>query len=218
MIERSSRRRLCESTLRKRLGNLVVTAAGAQRDFFLYLLTSLVALLLWSPIALAHGGGTPRLTDVPAGPYRLYAWTQPEPLRAGEVHVTIGVTLADSQAATTAGGDLVQPVTDATVTLRFIPPSNHESAAIERVATVGGVGAVYYEADASLLTAGTWQFIIDVQGDAGAGQAEFTEVLLPMRSVNWTLLGAGGGAFVLLIVLIALWNRRQPAAVAKEIA
>lgn len=168
-------------------------------------------LFLWPQVSFAHGGGTPRLTDEPAGPYRIYAWTQPEPLRAGEIHITIGLTLAEHQAAATTDGELVQPVTDATVTLRFLSLEN-ENIALDRTATLGGVGAVYYEADASLPTAGKWRFIIDVQGEAGAGSAEFTEELLPIRTVNWTLIGAGSGLFVLLIVLIGLWNRRRDVA------
>ena len=42
---------------------------------------------------LAHGGGTSQLSNAEAGPYRVFAWTTPEPWRAGEVHVTVAVTL-----------------------------------------------------------------------------------------------------------------------------
>lgn len=166
-----------------------------------------MALLLWPTVGLAHGGGTPRLTDEVAGPYRIYAWTQPEPLRVGEIHVTVGVTPAESQAGVTTSGDLVQPVTDATVTLHFLSVADETS--ITKVATAGGVGAVYYEADASLQTAGTWRFIVEVEGDAGQGRAEFTEDLLPAHTVNWTLLASGAGLFVLLIAFIGVWNRRR---------
>lgn len=166
-----------------------------------------MAFLCWPAIGLAHGGGTPRLTDEVAGPYRIYAWTQPEPLRVGEIHVTIGVTPAEDQAGVTTNGDLVQPVTDATVTLHFLSVTDETS--LTKVATVGGVGAVYYEADASLQTTGAWRFMIEVEGDAGRGQAEFIEELLPAHTVNWTLLISGAGLFVLLIAFIGVWNRRR---------
>jgi len=178
----------------------------------LFVATICMIVIVWPQISLAHGGGTPRITDEPAGPYRVYAWTQPEPLRAGEIHVTIGVTAADTENAIASDGELVQPVTDAAVTLRLHSLEN-VNIAFARTATVGGVGAVYYEADARLPTAGQWRFIIDVQGDAGAGTVEFTEELLPIRRVNWRLLGAGGGAFLLLIVLIGMWNRQQDATI-----
>ncbi|MCB0109510.1 MAG: hypothetical protein KDE53_26490 [Caldilineaceae bacterium] len=171
-------------------------------------MTSLTLALVFSLFSLAHGGGTPRLTDAPAGPYRLYAWTQPEPLRAGEIHVTIGVTAASGDGALTGGGDLVQPITDATVTVHFISLAG-TTAPIVNVATLGGVGAVYYEADANLPTAEAWRFLVEVQGPDGGGTVEFIQELLPARTVNWLLLGAGGALFVALIVLAGLRNRRQ---------
>jgi hypothetical protein len=174
----------------------------------LRLVCAFLLFMLMPRLAAAHGGGTPRLTDVVAGPYRLFAWTQPEPLRAGDVHVTIGVTLAGEADAAPAADLLTQPVTDATVTMRFVAVDG-QSETIERAAVLGGVGAVYYEADASLPTAGPWRFMIEVRGPAGEGRAEFTEEVLAARTVNGTLLAAGGVLFVLLIALIGLWNRRQ---------
>ncbi len=172
-------------------------------------LLALCTLFIFLPrLASAHGGGTPRLTDAPAGPYRIFVWTQPEPLRAGEVHVTIGVTLADQPTADAATTAVTQPVTDATVTLRFVAVDGSTEALV-RKATLGGVGAVYYEADASLLTAGAWRFMIEVSGPAGDGAAEFTEELLSARTVNWRLIAGGGVLFVLLIALLGVWNRRQ---------
>lgn len=155
----------------------------------------------------AHGGGTPRLTNVPAGPYRLFVWSQPEPLRVGEVHLTIGLT-TDAESAAEQNDVLVAPVTDATVTMRMVAVDRPDEV-IETTAGVGGLGAVYYETDASLPTPGEWRFIIDIQGDAGAGMVEFREVLLPARTVNVPLLVGGALMLLLLIGLVGVWNRRQ---------
>jgi len=156
----------------------------------------------------AHGGGTPRLIDVEAGPYRLFAWTQPEPIRADEVHVSIGVVLNDASATESTGDLLTKPVTDATITVHFTALDG-ESDPLIVDAILGGVGTVYYEADTILPTAGSWRFTIEVSGSAGEGRAEFVEEVLPARTVNMTLLASGGVLFVLLIVLVGLWNRRQ---------
>jgi hypothetical protein len=158
----------------------------------------------------AHGGGTPRLIDVAAGPYRIFAWTLPEPMRVGEVHVTIGLT-ANGASAVGATDQLVQPVTDATVLVHFVPVAG-DVAPIVRTATLSGVGAVYYEADASLPTAEEWRVMIEVQGAAGTATAEFAEVLLPARTVNRSLLIAGSVAFLFLIAFIGIWNRQRAAA------
>ncbi|MEZ4620844.1 MAG: hypothetical protein R2867_35780 [Caldilineaceae bacterium] len=81
---------------------------------------------------LAHGGGTPRLTDVAAGPYRVFTWTQPEPLRVGEVHLTIGLTHDAAHAITATDSAMTQPVTDAAVIVRFTPRDG-SMAPIEKV-------------------------------------------------------------------------------------
>ncbi len=191
--------------------------APIQRRWLLLCLLSLCVFFVFMPRwASAHGGGTPRLTDVAVGPYRLFVWTQPEPLRAGEVHVTIGLTRADQSGTASATASGTQPVTDATVVVRFVAVDG-ATEALERSATLGGVGAVYYETDASLPTAGAWRFIIEVRGAAGVGAAEFTEELLLPRTVNWSLIAGGALLFVLLVALIGLWNRRQGATVAREL-
>lgn len=186
------------------------------RPGLLGLIIAIIMLGICFPAgALAHGGGTPRLTDTPIGPYRIFVWSQPEPLRAGEVHLTIGLTSGSSpngdetaDATAADSGMLVAPVTDATVTVRMEAVADPTSL-VETTATVGGLGAVYYETDASLLTAGEWRFTIDVSGGAGQGTVTFSEELLPMRTVNIPLLVGGAALFVALIGLVGVWNRRQ---------
>src|SRR5690606_22554607 len=58
----------------------------------------------------AHGTGTPRVMNQPAGPYLLSAWTDPNPLRVDETHVVVGVTDPDTRAPV---------VSDVVVTVRM---------------------------------------------------------------------------------------------------
>ncbi len=152
----------------------------------------------------AHNGGTAQLTSVLSGPFRLYAWTQPDPMRAGEIHISVGVT----DAILPAASGLEQPVADAVVAVTLLPidpPGEPITVATEPWT----LSAVYFEADATLPTAGLWRFMINVTSPAGQGQAAFELTVLPARAINGLLVAGGGVTFVLLLLLIGLRNRRQ---------
>lgn len=165
----------------------------------------LLVLWLWVPSTMqAHNGGTSQLASVLSGPFRLYAWTQPDPMRAGEIHLSVGVTDATLPSAT----GLEQPVADAVVTVTLTPldpPGEPITVATEPWT----LSAVYFEADATLPTAGLWRFTINVTSPAGQGQAEFALAVLAARTLNGPLLGWAGLAFVLLLLLVGWRNRRQ---------
>ncbi|MCE7980953.1 MAG: hypothetical protein DYG89_07150 [Caldilinea sp. CFX5] len=159
--------------------------------------------LLTAPLA-AHGGGVPRLTDEVVGPYRVFAWTQPDPLRVGDIHLSIGVVAA----AKNAGG-LDEAVTDATVTV-YLAPTTGEMAPIQVAALLQEqLGSYYYEADATLPTTGEWRFTIEVSGTAGNGSVAFVSEVLAARQINWYLIVAAGLLLIALLGLIGLWNRMQ---------
>ena len=79
----------------------------------------------------AHGGGTPRLTAEPVGPYSLFAWTEPEPMRAGDVHVTLAVTTpppADAVVNNDVVNNLLeQPIDGAEAVVTFRPATSAAS-------------------------------------------------------------------------------------------
>lgn len=159
--------------------------------------------LLTAPL-YAHGGGVPRLTDEVAGPYRIFAWTQPDPLRVGEIHLSIGVVTAAKNAA-----GLDEAVTDATVTV-YLAPTTGEIAPIQVVAVrQEQLGSYYYEADATLPTTGEWRFTIEVSGASGKGSAAFVSAVLAARQINWYLIVTAGLLLVGLLGLIGVWNRMQ---------
>ena len=177
---------------------------GASRTRLLLPIVLLVALVMVPSTMQAHNGGTPQLTSVLSGPFRLYAWTQPDPMRAGEIHISVGVTDATLPTAT----GLEQPVADAVVTVTLTPvePPGEPITVATQPWTLS---AVYFEADATLPTAGLWRFTINVTSPAGQGQAEFALEVLAARALNGPLLGGAGLAFVLFLLLVGWRNRRQ---------
>jgi hypothetical protein len=136
----------------------------------------------------AHGGGTPRVVDEPVGPYRLYVWTRPEPIRVGTAHFTVGVFTRE------AGSDQDEPVLDASVELAL-------------VATEGGQGwegeasreesanKLYYEADVTIPVEGEWQATVIVSGPAGSGRTGF-DLVATAPGISW--LPVGGAAVALV--------------------
>lgn len=173
-------------------------------------------LLLLSPAPTrGHGGGTPRLTAAGAGPYRVYAWTEPEPWRVGEVHLSVAVTLPADQAqgdGAQTGAQVETPVTDADITVTFAPaPSQATPGETIRVQAVRQtlLNDYYFEADTSLPSPGLWQVNIEVDGAAGSGSAGFEIEALEARTVNWTLVAAAGAVLLVLVILMGLWSRRQ---------
>lgn len=168
-----------------------------------------LALTLPPNIARGHGGGTPRITNQEIGPYRLYAWTQPEPIRVGEAHLTIAVTQAADDRAQPA--QVETPVTDADVVVTFTPANASGQEIKVRANTASSLGDVYYEADAVLPSAGAWVISIAVEGRDGGGRGGFDVTVEAARRLNWTLVGIGGILLVTALALIAMRaGRRAP--------
>jgi hypothetical protein len=164
----------------------------------LALLASLLPAAAW-----AHGGGTPRLTASPAGPYRVYAWSEPEPWRAGEVHLSLAVTLP--------GDGTETPVTDAQLAVTFTPAADPQGQFVVQATRQSALNDYYYEADTELPAAGDWQITIAVNGPAGSGSTGFDISAAPPRTLNWTLVIGGAGILMILVTLMGLWARRRPA-------
>ncbi len=171
------------------------------KQLTLQILLLALAVVLWPAAVLAHGGGTARLTNIEAGPYRLYVWSSPATPRVGEMHLTVGVTDGAERAA----------AANVVVTLT----SDIADAAVVSTATRGNSAAdVYYEADVDVPVAGTWQINVRAEGAAGTGEASYRQQVLPARRVNWWLVG---GAAVVLLLVVGLGRvtgqRETPAAV-----
>ncbi len=174
------------------------------------LLLLAMLLALFPKIGLAHGGGTPRVTAVSAGPYLVYVWSSPDPLTVGENHFTVGVTLPGENGAETA-------VTDAEVFITFqhIAPVGD---AMKLVAEPGAGGGQYYEVDAPLENAGTWQANIEIHGKEGDGFLAFPLNVTPAAGGRqWAVwIGAGvAAALAVGAVFLLRGNRKRPQAMKK---
>ncbi len=154
------------------------------------LIAGLLATLAYAAPAQAHGGGAPQLVATPSGPYQVYVWTNPNPPRAGVVHVTVALVEPATQ----------RPVLDAAVQVAATPasggqpvavPATHENAVIK----------TYYEADLALPAAGAWQFTVAHSDAAGSGSASFALDVQPAAR-NWRPVALGA---VLALIALGAW-------------
>lgn len=151
-----------------------------------------------APAVLAHGGGTPQLVEELAGPYEIFAWSNPEPARVGTFHITVALVEPTTD----------QPVLDANVLIHAAPlaeaaaspivaPATHQNATIK----------TYYETDMEMPAAGAWQVTVtytDTNGTDG-GSASFP-VEVQEAGINWGRIALG----VVLVILasgVLLFNR-----------
>jgi hypothetical protein len=149
-----------------------------------------LAFLAHAAPASAHGGGVPQLVQTASGPYHLYAWTNPNPARAGVVHVTVALTQPATQ----------QPVLDANVQI-VATPSEGSQPVLVQATHENAVIKTYYEADLDLPAAGTWQFTVSHSDAAGSGSASFDLDVLPATR-NWRPIAIGA---VLAVIALGAW-------------
>jgi hypothetical protein len=171
------------------------------------ILVLMVVLLVWPLRAAAHSGGAPVLIGAEAGPYRVYAWIQPEPLYVGQVHLSVAVVRSSQSEAQPDPQD--EPVTDATIMARFELVSDATQAITTPVEPLQGLGGFYYETDVILSQAGLWRISLEIGGDDGHGEVSLERQVWPARRINWRLVISGAVVLVLLVGLMGGWNRLQ---------
>ncbi len=176
------------------------------------LLVLLAALGTFRPqLVGAHAAGTPQLSNVPAGPYRVYVWTDPEPLRVGDMHLSVLVTMVPESGDATDPQQPERPVEDARVTVQFVPADGQGEPLTWHPVPQESLGTTYYELDATLPTPGDWVFKIQVEGPEGEGTVDFQDEVVPAREVNWGLLAVGALILLLAVALAGRWSRRREA-------
>lgn len=163
--------------------------------------------------AAAHGGGTPQVVDAPAGPYRLFAWTTPDPWRAGEVaHITVAVTRVD------AAGQ-VFPVADAQVMIRLTSETQPEQTLTLPAQPVSAVATGFYELDHKFPGDGLWRIEVEARGAEGVGVVAFTMAVEPAPSAPWLLWA--GATLAAVVIAFGFWQaarRRATQVVARRTA
>jgi hypothetical protein len=190
------------------------TLAMQGKQAGLSLVIVLLMLLVAAPMSTdlyAHGGGTPRLTSVPVGPYRLYAWSEPEPWRVGEVHLSLAVTMPNPDSTS---NQIEVPVTDVQVLVTYSAMNGNEADTSVAPIVVEAVrqeflSNFYYESDPTLIRVGEWQVNVDLSGPEGTGNIQFAMETLPPQTVNWTMVGGAAGALIVALALLAVWSRSQ---------
>jgi hypothetical protein len=126
--------------------------------------------------AQAHGGGTLQLANAAAGPYRVSAWTEPEPPRAGTLHLSMAVSAPRPGAAEAEAGDVVL---DAAVRVQVQPLDGAGQTLTAQASRQDSANKFLYEADMELPAAGRWRVEVQVEGPAGAGVAGFDLQVMP---------------------------------------
>ena len=160
----------------------------------------LLLAISWPASATAHGSGTPRLVNVSAGPYRLWVWSLPDPIRVGETHFSVAVEEA-TPSPTTPPPFTVQLTISALDHSRpsFTLVTNQQVRFLQ----------TYYEADFTMPAVGEWQATVNVSSAAGVGTAMFPFTVLPPQRVNWALVI--GGAAMLFALIWGVRLNRDPA-------
>lgn len=169
------------------------------------LLVLCVALLLAPLVAQAHSDGTAQLIGVNLGACQISAWTWPEPLVTGDPsHVSVLVI------ETAPPGETGDILLDSEVEVTFAPQDG-SSNAISAAATHELADVkFFYETEAELAEAGTWDILIKVRDDDTAceGEAGFSVPVSPGPVLNWPLV-AGIVVIVAGAIGLAVWQLRQ---------
>ncbi|MBX3013764.1 MAG: hypothetical protein KF832_19740 [Caldilineaceae bacterium] len=151
----------------------------------------------WPTIVNAHGSGAPRLADVPAGPYRLWVWSLPDPVRVGEMHLSVAVAEAIPEQTSDP---------DVAVTIRLVAQAAPQVELRQAASKQARFLQTYYETDFMIPTVGEWQASVTIEGAAGKGSADFPITVLPPQALSWTMALWGGLALVAIVG--GIWARR----------
>lgn len=191
----------------------------------LFLLTG---LLLPLPV-LAHGGvGLQHINNVPAGPFRVYVWSDPEPPQVGEYHVTIALTEnIEGDATGLAGG----PVLDAYIVVELMHQES-DTLLSARATHDDALNKLFYEASFEPAKKGNWSIQVHIAspgcgptGNAGAQSSgssaspcepaqvvSFQDEILP-KVFPWRAVLGGILSLLLMFGAVLLyWMTRPPAA------
>ena len=152
-----------------------------------------IALVLAIVGTAMANGGTLQVSREPAGPYLVTVFTDPSPVRVGDVDVSVLVERAGSD-------DLVQ---DARVTLTATPVGQVYSGGTFEATHEQATNKLFYAAKFDLTAEGTWRIDVLVSGDAGQGVTAFETLVEPVGLFDRPLV-----RLVLLVGIpaaVALW-------------
>ena len=169
----------------------------------LILVLFLIILALSARTTSAHGGGAPQLTNESIGPYWISVWTSPQPVREGQLHVTVALAEPGEGDDQQAGA----PVLGATVEVTLTPRSGGFADIRATATNEQAANKLFYETDLMVPAAGDWEVEIAVRGAEGSGQAHFSLAVQPAQDTGWLLLA--GGAFAIIAVFFLYYAARR---------
>lgn len=168
---------------------------GHQLLCLLMVATVLAGLLVAGPVA-AHGGGTPRLVNEPAGNYLVSVWTAPNPLRIGQVHITIALSEPTDE------GLPGEPLLGAAVRVMMEPQDIPDAQPVGGLAThEQSVNRLFYEIDLEVPVEGLWRVTLLLDGPAGRGQISFDLQILPPAGPLARLWPLAAGLVILFAIV-----------------
>lgn len=162
-----------------------------------------VEMCLLVGAARAHGGGTLQVSNEDIGPYWVSVWTSPDPVREGQMHITVSVAEPGAVEGEQAGA----PILGAKVDISLTPRAGGFADIHARATNEQSANKLFYEADLAVPASGDWQVQVDVQGPAGEGQVGFNIAVLPAQSTDWLLVG--GVAFLGISALFFFYAMRS---------
>ena len=139
----------------------------------------------------AHGTGTLQVIGEPTGPYLLTVWTSPDPVRVGELHVTVGV----------AEPDLGVPILDAEIKVRVLSLDSGEPTMVARATSKESDNKYLYEADFYPQVSGQYLVTVISKGRTGSGSVDFNLEIMPYVETQWLKIGLAGLALFLFAAL-----------------
>jgi hypothetical protein len=153
---------------------------------------------LLAPATIAGNGGDLRVADVEIGLYRVSVFTDPSPVRPGELHVSVLVTRR--------GVEGVAEGVDVSVRAVAIESGSvHVARATRELAT----DPRYYVAHLALGEEGVWEIRVELEGEDGRGSTSFR-----VRARERGPLGHPAVTFALALLPLAILSawilRRDP--------
>ncbi len=141
---------------------------------FVLLATFFLWVLQPAPVA-AHGrGGTDQLRAAAAGPYVVWVWSDPDPLRVGAMHFTIVVAESADQA----------PSGDVQLTARAAPFAAPDTPLVAMAESRRSIYNFYVVSFAPSIS-GNWVVNLSIEGATGTGEIGFEVEVLPERDFDW---------------------------------
>lgn len=161
----------------------------------------LLSCILYAQPVQAHAGvGTQQINNLDLGPYRIWAWSDPEPPEVGEYHVAVALT---ESLENDPNGSAGEPVLNADV---LVEMEHQESGQllIAQAIHEDATNQLFYEVEFAPERTGQWEIRIIVQGPDGPVQASFVDEIVP-AAFPWMAVGGGLLALILAGAGVALY-------------